>query len=109
MKHTLTFTFSKPGDLDNDGWLDLIKTNFAGDYPNVYRNTGDGIFEDVVVRAGLAVNPQYVGWGVAFADFDNDALHSAIPILHQKFLQAAIVSVVVASLSATVFAQSPEA
>ena len=42
------------GDFDNDGWLDLIKTNFAGDYPNVYRNTGNGIFEDVVVRAGLA-------------------------------------------------------
>jgi enediyne biosynthesis protein E4 len=61
-------------DFDNDGLLDLLKTNFAGDYPNLYRNTGDGIFEDVVVRAGLAVNPQYVGWGVAFADMDNDGL-----------------------------------
>jgi hypothetical protein len=62
------------GDFDNDGRLDIIKTNFAGDYPNLYRNTGDGIFEDVVLRAGLAVNPQYVGWGVAFADLDNDGL-----------------------------------
>ncbi len=62
------------GDFDNDGRLDIIKTNFAGDYPNLYRNTGEGIFEDVVVRAGLAVNPQYVGWGVAFADLDNDGL-----------------------------------
>ena len=62
------------GDFDNDGWLDIVKTNFAGDYPNLYRNTGEGIFEDVVVRAGLAVNPQYVGWGVAFADLDNDGL-----------------------------------
>jgi enediyne biosynthesis protein E4 len=62
------------GDFDNDGWLDLVKTNFAGDYPNLFRNTGDGIFEDVVMRAGLAVNPQYVGWGVAFADLDNDGL-----------------------------------
>ncbi len=61
-------------DFDRDGMLDLIKTNFAGDYPNVYRNTGNGIFEDIVVRAGLAVNPQYVGWGVAFVDLDNDGL-----------------------------------
>jgi hypothetical protein len=68
------------GDFDNDGWLDLIKTNFAGDYPNVYRNTGDGIFEDVVVRAGLAVNPQYVGWGVAFADLDNDGLADILQV-----------------------------
>jgi enediyne biosynthesis protein E4 len=62
------------GDFDSDGRLDIVKTNFAGDYPNLYRNIGDGIFEDVVMRAGLAVNPQYVGWGVAFADLDNDGL-----------------------------------
>ena len=62
------------GDLDADGNLDLIKTNFAGDYPNVYRNQGKGIFEDEVVRAGLAVNPQYVAWGVGLVDFDNDGL-----------------------------------
>jgi hypothetical protein len=61
-------------DFDLDGRVDIIKTNFAGDYPNLYRNTGGGIFEDVVVRAGLAVNPQYVAWGVAFADLDNDGL-----------------------------------
>ncbi|MBL8236680.1 MAG: CRTAC1 family protein [Bryobacterales bacterium] len=60
------------GDFDNDGRLDLIKTNFAGDYPNVYRNAGGGVFEDVVMKAGLAVNPQYVAWGVGLADFDSD-------------------------------------
>jgi hypothetical protein len=60
------------GDFDNDGRIDLIKTNFSGDYPNLYRNAGGGIFEDVVVKAGLAVNPQYVGWGVGFVDLDND-------------------------------------
>lgn len=60
------------GDFDNDGLLDLIKTNFAGDYPNLYRNIGNGIFEDRVIQAGLAVNPQYVAWGVGFVDFDND-------------------------------------
>jgi hypothetical protein len=60
------------GDFDNDGRLDLLKTNFAGDYPNLYRNQGGGIFEDVVMKAGLAVNPKYVAWGVGFIDLDND-------------------------------------
>jgi enediyne biosynthesis protein E4 len=60
------------GDFDNDGQLDLLKTNFAGDYPNLYRNLGRGIFEDVVQRAGLAVNPQYVAWGIGLVDLDND-------------------------------------
>jgi len=60
------------GDFDGDGLIDLFKTNFAGDYPNVYRNVGKGIFEDVVIRAGLGVNPQYVGWGIGLVDLDND-------------------------------------
>jgi hypothetical protein len=61
------------GDFDGDGLLDIVKTNFAGDHPNVYRNTGKGIFEDAVIRAGLGVNPQYVGWGVGLVDLDNDS------------------------------------
>jgi hypothetical protein len=60
------------GDFDNDGRLDLLKTNFAGDYPNLYRNLGHGVFEDIALRAGLGVNPQYVAWGVGFVDLDND-------------------------------------
>jgi enediyne biosynthesis protein E4 len=60
------------GDFDNDGRLDLLKTNFTGDYPNLYQNQGGGIFEDVVLKAGLAINPKYVGWGVGFVDLDND-------------------------------------
>ena len=60
------------GDYDGDGKLDILKTNFAGDYPNLFRNLGGGIFEDVVLRARLGVNPQFVGWGVGLIDLDND-------------------------------------
>ena len=60
------------GDFDGDGWLDLVKTNFADDYPNLYRNNEGLFFEDICVRAGLASNPQFVGWGVEFVDLDND-------------------------------------
>lgn len=59
-------------DYDNDGWLDITKTNFTGDYPNLYRNLGNGLFEDLTLGAGLAVNPQYVLWGTGLEDFDND-------------------------------------
>lgn len=60
------------GDFNRDGWLDLVKTNFADDYPNLYRSSEGLFFEDVCVRAGLASNPRYVGWGVEFVDLNND-------------------------------------
>ena len=60
------------GDYDRDGRIDIAKTNFADDYPNLYRNLGKDGYQDLALRAGLGVNPQYVLWSVAFADFDND-------------------------------------
>ena len=60
------------GDFDNDGRIDIVKTNFVGDYPNLYRNLGKGIFADVSMKAGLAVNPDNVLWGTGFVDLDND-------------------------------------
>lgn len=59
-------------DFDNDGRLDVTKTNFTGDYPNLYRNLGRGFFSDISMKAGLAVNPDYVLWGTGFVDLDND-------------------------------------
>ena len=59
-------------DYDNDGHLDVIKTNFIGDFPNVYRNLGEGVFDDLVLPAGLGVNPGYVVWSTGFQDLDND-------------------------------------
>lgn len=59
-------------DYDRDGLLDLVKTNFVDDYPNLYRNMGKAGFQDRTLLAGLGVNPQYVIWSPIFADFDND-------------------------------------
>ncbi len=60
------------GDYDRDGNLDLVKTNFTDDIPNLYRNMGNGSFSEVTVAAGLAVHTEYVNWGTAFLDFDQD-------------------------------------
>jgi hypothetical protein len=60
-------------DFDGNGFLDLVKTNFSGDLPSLYRNEDGAFFEDVSLAAGLGVN-QYLGWGVVFEDFDEDGL-----------------------------------
>jgi hypothetical protein len=59
------------GDFDNDGWLDIVRTNFSEQVPTLYRNYG-AAFEDASLRGGLGVNRKYVGFGVGFLDFDND-------------------------------------
>ncbi len=59
-------------DYDCDGWLDIFKTNFADDTCNLYHNNGDGTFSDVTFAAGVGINNQYVAWGCAFLDYDND-------------------------------------
>lgn len=60
-------------DYNSDGNLDVVKTNFAGDTPSLFRNTGKMTFEDATYAAGLGVNTRFLGWGVGFFDFDNDS------------------------------------
>ena len=59
-------------DYDHDGFLDIVKTNFEDDTTTLYRNNGDGTFDDVTFSSRLGVNTRYLGWGVGFIDFDND-------------------------------------
>jgi enediyne biosynthesis protein E4 len=59
-------------DYDLDGNLDIVKTNFAGDTPSLYRNLGGGNFEDTTFSAGLGLYTRFLGWGCGFFDFDND-------------------------------------
>lgn len=56
------------GDYDNDGELDLFVTSYGINV--LYRNKGDGSFENVAPRLGLAEDNHAVG--AAWGDFDND-------------------------------------
>ena len=63
---------STVGDYDGDGRLDIFKTNFSDDTSTLYRNNGDGTFDDKTFPAGFGLNTKYLGWGVMFLDVDND-------------------------------------
>ena len=84
-------------DYDKDGQLDLFVTNYVqwslekdlfctldgthksyctpesykGQSPTLFRNRGDGTFEDVTARAGLS-DPNSKALGIAVLDYDND-------------------------------------
>ncbi len=61
------------GDFDGDGLQDLIVTNYQNELPVLYRNLGEGQFEDVstTVRIAEALQP-HVTWGCTLTDFDNN-------------------------------------
>jgi hypothetical protein len=73
-------------DFDNDGRADILMANghvysqIAGKNLHVkyrepkllYRNLGNGRFEDVSAKAGPAILAEDLGRGCAFGDFDND-------------------------------------
>jgi len=54
------------GDYDNDGWDDVIT-----DGPTLYRNRGDGTFEDATLQSGIAAMGLTATGGV-WGDYDND-------------------------------------
>ena len=67
---------SAVGDYDGDGHLDwFVSAIYEEGVPyrdgnRLYRNRGDGIFEDVTDAAG--VRDGSWGWGTTFLDYDND-------------------------------------
>ncbi|PYV07542.1 MAG: CRTAC1 family protein, partial [Acidobacteria bacterium] len=61
------------GDYDGDGRLDLYVTNFSDEPNALYRNLGGDLFRDLTRRAGhYEATSNYLGWGTAFFDYDND-------------------------------------
>jgi enediyne biosynthesis protein E4 len=75
-------------DVDNDGWKDIFIANghvysqianrtlhLTYREPKIlYRNLGNGRFEDVSAKAGAAITAENIGRGCACGDFDNDGL-----------------------------------
>jgi hypothetical protein len=75
-------------DFDNDGWLDVLAVSGAvtqnlgtpathGGFSlhqrkQLFRNLGDGRFEDVTTKSGPALQMPEVSRGAAFGDIDND-------------------------------------
>ena len=74
-------------DYDNDGWQDILVAGFdmaelgdmaaiylaqpfGAEYPRLYRNRGDGTFEQVAERVGL--DRIILPMGANFGDIDND-------------------------------------
>ena len=61
-------------DYDRDGWPDLLAANDKTP-EQLFRNRGDGTFEEIGLASGLAYNEEggtFSGIGVDFADYDND-------------------------------------
>jgi len=73
-------------DFDNDGWKDIFVANghvdpqvdghlFGVTYaerPFLFRNAGNGKFDEMGLKSGPALSKRYVGRGAAVADFLND-------------------------------------
>ena len=56
-------------DVDNDGWVDLLLTNFGT--VQLFHNNGDGTFTDVSKQSGVQGEPG-VAVSAAFLDYDRD-------------------------------------
>jgi hypothetical protein len=73
-------------DFDNDGWQDIVQINghvypeidnykFGETFKNprlVYRNLGNGRFQDVSAQMGPGIAQRFSSRGAAFGDYDND-------------------------------------
>jgi enediyne biosynthesis protein E4 len=76
-------------DFDRDGKIDLVVANDSM-LEFLYRNKGDGTFEEVGMTAEIAVDSDgrtYAGMGVDFQDYDNDGLPDLIitNLANQKY------------------------
>ncbi len=63
------------GDLDNDGWLDVVIANGVlkdGSVTQIYRNNRDGTFTNMTKAAGINEPAAFGAIGAALGDYDKD-------------------------------------
>jgi hypothetical protein len=65
-------------DFDGNGSFDIFRTNFSDERSTLYRNRGEGDFDEATVIAGMGRNTRYVGWGAGFFDYDHDGLEDLL-------------------------------
>ena len=76
-------------DFDRDGKTDIVMANDSM-LEFLYRNKGDGTFEEVGLQSEIAVDGDgrtYAGMGVDFQDYDNDGLPDLVitNLANQKY------------------------
>jgi hypothetical protein len=69
-------------DADGDGWMDLYAVTSQDGAPNaLFRNRGDGTFEEIAEAAGAAApnaSGAYAAMGSIWADIDHDGDHDGL-------------------------------
>lgn len=59
------------GDVDGDGLIDILVADLK--YGALYRNLGNGLFEDITESSGISIPMAGKGsWGTSLFDYDND-------------------------------------
>lgn len=58
-----------------DGWMDIYVTHLDFELDRLYRNNGDGTFDDFTFNSNIGNEViLYSGFGTRFLDYDNDGL-----------------------------------
>ncbi len=68
-------------DVDNNGTIDMLVTNFADEPNTLYLQDSTGLFADNTAGSGMqSASYPYVGWGTQFIDVDRDGWVDAVVV-----------------------------